>query len=87
AVALARGLTGYAKANSAVIMRTNPVTGEKEQIPVQIKKIEKHDAEDVPLQANDILYVPDSAGKKALARGTEAAIGVGTGAAIYRVAY
>ncbi len=87
AVALARGLTGYAKANSAVIMRTNPVTGKKEQIPVQIKKIEKHGAEDVPLQANDILYVPDSAGKKALARGTEAAIGVGTGAAIYRAAY
>ncbi|HVB58251.1 MAG TPA: polysaccharide biosynthesis/export family protein [Candidatus Acidoferrales bacterium] len=87
AVALAHGLTGYAKANSAVIIRTNPVTGKKERIPVQIKKIEKHNAEDVPLEANDILYIPDSAGKKVLAQGTEAAIGVGSGVAIYRAAY
>jgi polysaccharide biosynthesis/export protein len=87
AVALAHGLTNYAKSDSAVIMRTNPVTGEKERIPVKIKKIEKHAADDVPLETNDILYIPDSAGKKALARGAEAAIGVGTGVAIYRTAY
>jgi len=37
------------------------------------------------MKSNDILYVPDSAGKKALARGTEAALGIGTGLAVYRV--
>ena len=33
---------------------------------------------------NDILYIPDSRGLKVLARGTEAAIGIGSGIAIYR---
>src|SRR5271154_5064702 len=38
AVALAHGLTGYAKANDAVIFRTNPATGQRDQIPVRIKE-------------------------------------------------
>ena len=87
AVALAHGLTGYAKANSAIIMRTDPATGQKERIPVQIKEIEKHNTNDVQLKPNDILFIPDSSGKRALAKGAEAAIGVGTGVAIYRAAY
>jgi polysaccharide biosynthesis/export protein len=84
AIALAHGLTGYAKANDAVIMRNNNATGRKDGIPVHIKQIENRKADDVVMRANDILYVPDSAGKKALARTGEAAIGIGTSAAIYR---
>jgi polysaccharide biosynthesis/export protein len=84
AVALARGLTGFAKANDAVIFRTNPATGKKEPIPVHIKEIEKNKTEDVAMKSNDILYVPDSTGKKALARGAEAVIGVGTAVTVYR---
>jgi hypothetical protein len=38
------------------------------------------------LKSNDILYVPDSFGRKALARGAEAAVSVGTAIAIYRTA-
>ena len=85
ALALAHGMTAFAKANSAVIMRTNPQTGQRDTIPVHLKQIENRKEDDVPMKSNDILYVPDSAGKKALARGGEAAIGVGTGIAIYRV--
>lgn len=85
ALALARGLTTFAKANAAVIMRVNPQTGQRDTIPVEIKKIEDRKADDVAMKSNDILYVPDSAGKKALARGTEAALGIGTGLAVYRV--
>ena len=77
AVALAHGLTGFAKANDAVIFRRNQVTGQKDLIPVRIKEIEHRKTEDVPLLSNDILYIPDSAGKKALARGAEAAVGIG----------
>src|SRR5271154_4725930 len=40
AVALAHGLTGFAKADDAVIFRTNPATGQRDQIPVRIKEIE-----------------------------------------------
>lgn len=87
ALALAHGLTSFAKTNSAVIMRNNPVTGHRDEIPVRLKDIQKHKSEDIPLKSNDILYVPDSAGKKALARGAQAALGVGTSVAVYRVAY
>lgn len=85
AVALAHGTTGYAKRDSAVIFRTNPVTGQRDSIPVHLKEIENHKQEDVPIQSNDILYVPDSTGLKVLARGAEAAVGVGSGIAVYRV--
>jgi len=84
ALALAHGLTGFAKADDAVILRTNLATGQKDQIPVHIKQVEKRKNEDVALKSNDILYVPDSAGRKALARGAEAALGMGTSIAIFR---
>jgi hypothetical protein len=66
-------------------MRNDPTTGKRIEIPVHLKQIQNHKADDVPLQTNDILFVPDSRGKKALARGTEAALGIGTGLAVYRV--
>jgi polysaccharide biosynthesis/export protein len=84
ALALAHGLTTFAKANSAVIMRTNPATGNKDQLPVRIKDIENHKVPDVAMKSNDILYIPDSRSLKVLARGSEAALGVGSGIAIYR---
>lgn len=87
AVALAHGLTTFAKANSSYILRTNPQTGHRDEIRVKLKDIEKHKTSDVALKSNDILYVPDSVGKKALARGGEAAIGIGTSVTIYHTAY
>jgi polysaccharide biosynthesis/export protein len=87
AVALAHGLTGFAKADNAVIMRNNPVTGQKDMIPVRIGQIEKQKTEDVAMKSNDILYVPDSKGLKVLARGAEAAISIGSSVAIFRAAY
>lgn len=87
AVALAHGLTNFAKPNSAYILRTDPETGHRDEIRVKLKSIEKHKAPDVPLKSNDILYVPDSTGKKALAQGGAAALGIGTAATIYHVAY
>jgi polysaccharide export outer membrane protein len=83
-VALAHGLTAFAKGDSAVIIRNDPVTGQRHEIPVRIKAIEKRKADDVALNSNDVLYVPDSTGKRVLARGTESAIGIGTSVAVYR---
>jgi len=85
AIALAHGFTSFAKLDSASIMRTNPATGQRDSIPVHLKEIQNHKTDDVPLLSNDILYVPDSRGKKALARGTEAAVGIGSSIAIYRI--
>jgi polysaccharide export outer membrane protein len=84
ALALAHGLTTFAKADSAVIMRTNPATGNRDQIPVRIKAIENRKADDVPMNSNDILYIPDSRGLKVLARGSEAVLGIGTQVAVFR---
>jgi len=85
AVAVAHGLAPYAKGNSAVILRQDPKTGEKHDLPVEVKKIITRNADDVPLQAGDVLYIPDSAGRKALVRLGEAAVVVGTGVAVYRM--
>ena len=85
AIALAHGFTTFAKLDAATIMRTNPATGQRDSIPVHLKEIQDRKTADVPLLSNDILYVPDSRGKKALARGTEAALGIGSGVAIYRL--
>jgi polysaccharide export outer membrane protein len=84
AVALAHGLSGYAKSNKAVIMRNNPVTGQKDVIPVRIKDIENQKVDDLKMNSNDILYIPDNLGLKVVAKGAEAALQVGTGVAIYR---
>ena len=84
AVALAHGLTGFAKADQAVIMRNNTDTGQKDMIRVHIKQIQNQKSDDVTMKSNDILYVPDSKGLKILAKGGETALTVGTGVAIYR---
>jgi polysaccharide export outer membrane protein len=84
AVALAHGMNGFCKPNQAVIMRNNPVTGQRDIIPVRIKDIENQKTDDVKMNSNDILYVPDSLGLRVLAKGSEAALQIGTGVAIYR---
>src|SRR6202789_995263 len=86
AVALAHGLSNFARSDDAVIMRSNPVTGKRDIIPVHIKQIENRKADDVAMKSNDVLYIPDSLGRKVLARGAEAAISIGSGLAIYRSA-
>jgi polysaccharide export outer membrane protein len=83
ALTMARGLTGTAKANNAIILRQDPATGEKKEIPAPLKKILARKVDDVPLQAGDMLYVPDSAGKKALYKGGEAALFVGSSLLVY----
>jgi polysaccharide export outer membrane protein len=84
AVALAHGLSGFAKADQAVIMRNNAVTGQKDMIPVHIRQIENRKSDDLAMQSNDILYIPDSLGLKVLAKGSEAALTAGAAVAVYR---
>jgi len=44
-------------------------------------------AEDLQLQPSDILYVPESGAKHALFRAAEFGIALGSGVALYRIAY
>jgi polysaccharide biosynthesis/export protein len=85
-LSLAGGLSTTAKGGNAVILRQPPGGQQREQLPVDLKKILALKTEDVSLRQNDILYVPDSTGKHALRRSAEIAIAIATGVAIIRVA-
>jgi polysaccharide export outer membrane protein len=82
ALALAGGTKENARPDQAVIIRRDG--GASQETPIDIKKILARKAADVPLHANDILFIPDSAGRKALARAGEAALSMITGIAILR---
>jgi polysaccharide export outer membrane protein len=85
-MALAGGVNRTAKSNHAVIIRRDR-QGQQHEQTVDLNKIIQRKAEDVRLEASDILYVPDSNAKKTLYKAGEIALGVGTGVALYRVAY
>ena len=85
-LALAGGLTPTAKSDRAVIIRKNE-QGQQQSIQVDLKKVLKREAEDVQLLPSDILFVPDSRAKAAVLRAVEIGIAIGTGIALYRVAY
>jgi polysaccharide export outer membrane protein len=84
AIALAQGFKGTAKPGQAAIIRKDPDTGRELEIDVNLKKIMARKARDVRLYPNDILFVPDSMGKKVLRRAGEAAIAITTGVIIWR---
>jgi polysaccharide export outer membrane protein len=85
-LALAGGLNRTAKRDHAVIIRKDN-QGQQHEIAVDLKKVMERQAEDVQLLPSDILYVPDSAAKQALIRAAEFGIALGSGVALYRVAY
>ena len=85
-LALAGGLTTTAKSEHAVIVRKD-AQGQQHEVAVDLKKVMQRQSEDVQLQPSDILYVPNSAGKRAMLRALEFGIALGSGVALYRVAY
>jgi len=84
ALALAGGTNRTAKLGGARIIRKGGPTGMTEtQVP--IKKMLEAKAPDVTLQADDILFIPVSAGKIAAARTFDAAMTAATALSIYAV--
>jgi polysaccharide biosynthesis/export protein len=81
-LSLAGGTTGSAKSKDAVILRKNPDTGKRDELPVDLNKVLHLKSEDVALQASDILFIPDSSGKRALHRAGDIAISLTTGVAL-----
>ena len=84
ALSMAEGLGTAPDTKHAKILRVNPGSDQRTEIPVDLKTILQGKSQDIPLQGNDILFVPDSTGKKVALRAMEAAIATGTGLAIYR---
>lgn len=83
AIALAGGTSGGAKLNGARILRKGP-DGVAE-IPVPLKKLLEAKASDIPLQAEDILFVPTSARKVLGSRTAEAALQMATAVSIVAI--
>jgi polysaccharide export outer membrane protein len=85
ALALAEDLKTTAVRNKAVIIHGDAkAAGGRQQIPVDLKKLLAGKTADPALEAEDILFVPDSSSRRVLTRSAEAVLQVATGLAIYR---
>lgn len=85
AVSLAGGLQPTAKPHEAIILRRTVGSSDQQHVPVDLSKILKLKSADVTLDESDILYVPDSTGKRAMRRAGDIALSLATGAALFRV--
>jgi len=80
-LALSEGLEKFA-AKEAYIYRREQGPAGKNEIPIELEKIMQRKAPDVPLQANDVLYIPDNKNSRSFARIMESVAAIGGGAAI-----
>ena len=83
-LSLAEGLEKTAAPNRARIMRGIPGSNDRDEIPIDLKKILAGKSSDVPLKADDILFVPTSGAKTAGLRTIDILAGSAT-AFIYRI--
>ncbi len=84
ALAMAHGPAKSAALNGARILRRTP--NGVQEIPAPLKKIMAAKAPDIPLQAEDILYIPNSASKSVAYKGIDYALSLATGVAIISAA-
>lgn len=85
AVALAENLKSTAARKKALIIRRDPnLGGQRTEIPVNLAHVFEGRTPDLPLQSEDILFIPESGTKKVLGRASEAAIQLATGVIIWR---
>jgi polysaccharide export outer membrane protein len=83
ALALAEGLTSTSAKSRARIIRTDPGTGQRTEISIDLGKIMASKAPDPLLEPKDIIFVPNSGAKTALYRGADAAVSLVSGVVIY----
>ncbi len=82
-VALAQGINYTAAKGSARLIRTT-VAG-RQEIPINLRKIFASKAEDLKLQDNDILFVPNSMTRSALKAVAGAAVPAAAAATVYKI--
>jgi polysaccharide export outer membrane protein len=85
ALSMAEGLNTGADPRHAKILRLKSDADQRVEVAVDVKDALNGKKPDMPLQGEDILFIPGSTGKKAALRGLEAAIQTGTGLAIWRM--
>jgi polysaccharide biosynthesis/export protein len=80
ALALSQGTLPFTN-KRAYVYRLTGTSGQREEIPIELKRILHRKAPDVALQANDILYIPDNAGLRLSAGTLEHMAGFGSSVA------
>ena len=83
AIALAGGTNSTAKLGAVRIVRRGP--NGLSMVPVPLKKLMEAKANDMPMQADDILFVPTSARKRLQARSADAAVQLATSVGIVAI--
>lgn len=84
ALSLAEGLGSTPAPQNSLILRKTADSTDRQEIPIDLRKVLAGRSPDVMMQANDVLLVPTSTGKKIAARAIEAIVQTGTGIAIWR---
>lgn len=84
ALSMAEGFGPQPADRDCKILRKSGNNADREEIPVDLSAILKGKTQDVPMQSEDILFVPTSTSKRVLARTGEAAIALTTGLLIFR---
>lgn len=84
ALSMAGGLDRMAQAQHARILRRIPGASSRAEIAIDLNRVLDGRTPDVRMQAEDILFVPNSVPKRAAIRALEAAIQLGTGVAVFR---
>jgi polysaccharide export outer membrane protein len=85
ALSMASGLEKTAATSKAKILRVSTSSDLKRtEIPVNLKNVLVGKDQDVPMEPDDILFIPSNKTRAAAIRVIEAAIQVGSGIAIYR---
>jgi polysaccharide export outer membrane protein len=82
-LSLAEGFSSLAAPANARILRIVPGSSNRAEIPLNLKKLMAGKEPDVPLKADDILFVPTSAAKTITRRTVDAAVQITTGMAVY----
>jgi polysaccharide biosynthesis/export protein len=82
-ISLAEGLQTTAAASHARILRAVPGAPTRTEIPVDLHRLMAGKEMDLPLRADDILFVPGSTAKKAGLRTAEAIVNAATYATVY----
>ncbi|HEX3377857.1 MAG TPA: polysaccharide biosynthesis/export family protein [Candidatus Acidoferrales bacterium] len=84
ALALAQGTTHTSAISQTRIIRTDAMTGKREEIPINLGKIFSGKKMDILLEPKDVVFVPNSTAKSMLYRGSAAALQTAAGVAIYK---
>jgi polysaccharide export outer membrane protein len=82
-LSLAEGFNNTAAPANARILRSVTGSPTRTEIPINLKKLMAGKEPDVPLQADDILFVPTSAAKSISKRTLDAAVQITTGLVVY----